>query len=155
MIEMARRVYGAEAGLQQQAEDREPSAEAPEMAGHGHAPNLGSGVRSHKRLSVAAPVGIVAALRPAGCKAMVSVSGYLIGSRELNKALLPPAAEQQWWYQYYFATGRGRARLREEPARLRQADLVHRFAEMGIRPRHLRAQRGDVRQPRSCRDLDP
>jgi pimeloyl-ACP methyl ester carboxylesterase len=52
---------------------------------------------------------IVAALWPARCKAMVSVSGYLIGSREANKMPLPPAAELQWWYQYYFATERGRA----------------------------------------------
>jgi pimeloyl-ACP methyl ester carboxylesterase len=40
---------------------------------------------------------------------MVSVSGYLIGNREVNKNPLPPAAELQWWYQYYFATERGRA----------------------------------------------
>jgi pimeloyl-ACP methyl ester carboxylesterase len=39
---------------------------------------------------------------------MVSVSGYLIGSREANKIPLPPKAEFQWWYQYYFATERGR-----------------------------------------------
>jgi pimeloyl-ACP methyl ester carboxylesterase len=52
---------------------------------------------------------IVAALWPERCKAMVSVSGYLIGSREANKAPLPPQAELQWWYQYYFATERGRA----------------------------------------------
>src|ERR1700730_9561125 len=47
---------------------------------------------------------IVAALWPERCKAMVSVSGYLIGSQALNKAPLPPKAELQWWYQYYFAT---------------------------------------------------
>ncbi len=52
---------------------------------------------------------IVAALWPERCKAMVSVSGYLIGSREANKAPLPPKAELAWWYQYYFATERGRA----------------------------------------------
>ena len=40
---------------------------------------------------------------------MVSVSGYLIGSREANKMPLPPQAELEWWYQYYFATDRGRA----------------------------------------------
>jgi pimeloyl-ACP methyl ester carboxylesterase len=51
---------------------------------------------------------IVAALWPERCKAMVSVSGYLIGSPELNKMPLPPKAELQWWYQYYFATERGR-----------------------------------------------
>ncbi|MGN8117027.1 alpha/beta fold hydrolase [Labrys sp. 22185] len=52
---------------------------------------------------------IVAALWPERCKALVSVSGYLIGSQELNKAPLPPKAELQWWYQYYFATDRGAA----------------------------------------------
>jgi pimeloyl-ACP methyl ester carboxylesterase len=52
---------------------------------------------------------ILAALWPERCKAMVSVSGYLIGSQESGKAPLPPKAELQWWYQYYFATERGRA----------------------------------------------
>ena len=52
---------------------------------------------------------IVAALWPERCKALVSVSGYLIGSQEAGKMPLPPKAELQWWYQYYFATERGRA----------------------------------------------
>jgi pimeloyl-ACP methyl ester carboxylesterase len=52
---------------------------------------------------------VVAALWPERCKAMVSVSGYLIGSPEANRMPLPPKAELQWWYQYYFATERGRA----------------------------------------------
>jgi pimeloyl-ACP methyl ester carboxylesterase len=52
---------------------------------------------------------IVAALWPERCKALVSVSGYLIGNQEGGKAPLPPKAELQWWYQYYFATERGRA----------------------------------------------
>ena len=51
---------------------------------------------------------IVAALWPARVKAMVSVSGYLIGSQAINQKPLPPKAEQEWWYQYYFATERGR-----------------------------------------------
>jgi pimeloyl-ACP methyl ester carboxylesterase len=51
---------------------------------------------------------IVAALWPKRCKALVSVSGYLIGSREANRMPLPPQAELEWWYQYYFATERGR-----------------------------------------------
>jgi pimeloyl-ACP methyl ester carboxylesterase len=51
---------------------------------------------------------IVAALWPERCKAMVSVSGYLIGSQEAGKMPLPPEAELQWWYQFYFATERGR-----------------------------------------------
>ena len=52
---------------------------------------------------------VVAALWPERCKALVSVSGYLIGSPEANEMPLPPKAELQWWYQYYFATERGRA----------------------------------------------
>jgi pimeloyl-ACP methyl ester carboxylesterase len=51
---------------------------------------------------------IVAALWPERCKALVSVSGYLIGNQEAGKVPLPPPAELQWWYQYYFATERGR-----------------------------------------------
>jgi pimeloyl-ACP methyl ester carboxylesterase len=51
---------------------------------------------------------IMAALWPGRCKAMVSVSGYLIGSQEVNKKPLPPKAELAWWYQFYFATERGR-----------------------------------------------
>ena len=51
---------------------------------------------------------IVAAIWPQRVKALVSVSGYLIGSQEANKNPLPPSAELQWWYQYYFATERGR-----------------------------------------------
>jgi pimeloyl-ACP methyl ester carboxylesterase len=51
---------------------------------------------------------IVAALWPERCKAMVSVSGYLIGSQASGRVPLPPAAELQWWYQFYFATDRGR-----------------------------------------------
>ena len=53
--------------------------------------------------------GIIAALWPERCNALVSVSGYLIGSQQLGKVPLPPNAELQWWYQYYFATERGRA----------------------------------------------
>jgi pimeloyl-ACP methyl ester carboxylesterase len=51
---------------------------------------------------------IVAALWPERVKALVSVSGYLIGSQAAGKIPLPPSAELQWWYQYYFATERGR-----------------------------------------------
>jgi pimeloyl-ACP methyl ester carboxylesterase len=52
---------------------------------------------------------VVAALWPDRCKALVSVSGYLIGSQAANATPLPPLAEYAWWYQYYFATERGRA----------------------------------------------
>ncbi|HEX9127539.1 MAG TPA: alpha/beta hydrolase [Gemmatimonadaceae bacterium] len=64
---------------------------------------------------------IVAALWPERCKALVSVSGYLIGSQEAGRTPLPPNAEFQWWYQYYFATERGRAgyeKYRKDFARL-------------------------------------
>ena len=64
---------------------------------------------------------IVAALWPERCTALVSVSGYLIGSREAGRVPLPPEAEHQWWYQYYFATERGRAgydKYRREFAKL-------------------------------------
>jgi pimeloyl-ACP methyl ester carboxylesterase len=52
---------------------------------------------------------IMAALWPQRCKALVSVSGYLIGSQQANRTPLPPEAELQWWYQFYFATERGKA----------------------------------------------
>ena len=51
---------------------------------------------------------IIAALWPERCKALVSVSGYLIGGQESGRIPLPPSAELQWWYQFYFATERGR-----------------------------------------------
>jgi pimeloyl-ACP methyl ester carboxylesterase len=51
---------------------------------------------------------IMAALWPKRCAALVAVSGYLIGSIEINQKPLPPRAELGWWYQYYFSTERGR-----------------------------------------------
>ena len=51
---------------------------------------------------------IMAVLWPERCKALVSVSGYLIGSQAAGKMPLPPKAELQWWYQFYFATDRGK-----------------------------------------------
>lgn len=51
---------------------------------------------------------IIAALWPERVEALVSVSGYLIGTPQVNKAPLPPKAELAWWYQFYFATERGR-----------------------------------------------
>ena len=64
---------------------------------------------------------ILAVLWPERFRAMVSVSGYLIGSQALNQMPLPPQAELQWWYQYYFTTERGRLgyeKYRREFARL-------------------------------------
>jgi pimeloyl-ACP methyl ester carboxylesterase len=51
---------------------------------------------------------VVAALWPERCRALVSISGYLIGNQETGRLPLAPEAEREWWYQYYFATERGR-----------------------------------------------
>jgi pimeloyl-ACP methyl ester carboxylesterase len=69
---------------------------------------------------------IIAALWPERCTALVSVSGYLIGSQAAGKTPLPPSAELQWWYQYYFATERGRAGY--EKYRSEFAKLIWRIA---------------------------
>jgi pimeloyl-ACP methyl ester carboxylesterase len=64
---------------------------------------------------------VIAALWPERCRALVSVSGYLIGNQEAGRLPLSPEAERQWWYQYYFATERGRVgydQYRREFARL-------------------------------------
>jgi pimeloyl-ACP methyl ester carboxylesterase len=64
---------------------------------------------------------IVAALWPERTKALVAVSGYLIGSQAAGQLPLPPESELQWWYQFYFATERGRAgydKYRREFAKL-------------------------------------
>lgn len=64
---------------------------------------------------------ILAALWPERCRALVSVSGYLVVNLEANKQPLSPQAELGWWYQYYFATERGRLgyeRNRRDFARL-------------------------------------
>jgi pimeloyl-ACP methyl ester carboxylesterase len=52
---------------------------------------------------------IMAVLWPERCRAIVSVSGYLIGSPAANHAPLPPRPTLAFWYQYYFATDIGRA----------------------------------------------
>jgi pimeloyl-ACP methyl ester carboxylesterase len=63
----------------------------------------------------------VAILWPERCKALVSVSGYLVAGQEAGKMPLPPIAEYAWWYQFYFATEHGRAgydKYRHDFARL-------------------------------------
>ena len=69
---------------------------------------------------------IVATLWPERCKALVSVSGYLIGGQAVGQAPLPPQAELQWWYQFYFATARGEAGY--EKYRREFAKLIWRLA---------------------------
>ncbi|MFI0815776.1 alpha/beta fold hydrolase [Streptomyces sp. NPDC021098] len=68
---------------------------------------------------------IVAALWPERCRALVSVTGYLITNPEANKLPSPPEEEWAWWYQYYFATDRGERGLRKYRRDL--ARLVWRF----------------------------
>src|SRR5258708_34601266 len=58
---------------------------------------------------------VIAALWPERCKALVSVSGYLIGSQQAGKMHLPPQAELQHWNQYCFATARGRTGYEQSP----------------------------------------
>ncbi|MFF4957836.1 alpha/beta fold hydrolase [Streptomyces sp. NPDC001222] len=60
---------------------------------------------------------IIAALCPERCKALVSVSGYLVTSLQANLKPLAPTAEHAWWYQYYFATERGRAAMEDKTLR--------------------------------------
>ncbi|MDB5440544.1 MAG: alpha/beta hydrolase [Caulobacteraceae bacterium] len=88
---------------------------------------------------------IVAALWPERCKAMVSVSGYLIGSQAANQAPLPPQAELAWWYQFYFATERGK--LGYEANR-------HDFAKLIWRTASPQWRFGDATFDRSAVSLD-
>jgi pimeloyl-ACP methyl ester carboxylesterase len=52
---------------------------------------------------------VLAVLWPERCKAIVSVSGYLISSPAGNQAPWPPEPAFLFWYQYYFATPVGKA----------------------------------------------
>ena len=52
---------------------------------------------------------VMAVLWPERCKAIVSVSGYLISSPAGNQTPWPPQAAFAFWYQYYFATEVGKA----------------------------------------------
>ena len=98
---------------------------------------------------------IVAAIWPERVKALVSVSGYLIGSQQANSNPLPPAAELQWWYQYLLCDRTRPVGLRKIPARVFEADLAARLAEVEFRRRDVRAQRGVLRQSGPCRHRDP
>ncbi|PKV83291.1 alpha/beta fold hydrolase [Streptomyces sp. TLI_146] len=67
---------------------------------------------------------IIAALWPDRCKALVSVSGYLITNLEANLKPLSAGAEHTWWYQYYFATERGRLAMEDKTLRRDLTRLV-------------------------------
>jgi pimeloyl-ACP methyl ester carboxylesterase len=51
---------------------------------------------------------VMATLWPERCKALVSVSGYLISTPKGNQTPLPPEPAFLFWYQYYFATPVGK-----------------------------------------------
>jgi pimeloyl-ACP methyl ester carboxylesterase len=53
---------------------------------------------------------VMATLWPERCKAIISVSGYLIGNPAAAKVTpFPPKAAFAFWYRYYFTTDVGRA----------------------------------------------
>ena len=98
---------------------------------------------------------VVAALWPERCKAMVSVSGYLIGSQAANDAPLPAARRALVVVPVLLRHRAGSGRLRQVPPRLRQAHLAHRVAAVELRRRDVRTERGSVRQPRPRRHRHP
>jgi len=97
----------------------------------------------------------MAVLWPERCEAMVSVSGYLIGTQQAGKVPLPPKAELQWWYQFYFATERGREgyeKYRHDFSKLiwQTASPKWAFDDATFDP-----QRCVLRESGSCRRRDP
>ena len=96
---------------------------------------------------------IVAALWPERCKALVSVSGYLIGSQQAGQLPLPPQAELQWWYQYYFATERGRAGY--DKYRREFSKLIWQLASPKWKFDDATFERSGLRQSRSRQYRDP
>ncbi|QNP68692.1 alpha/beta hydrolase [Streptomyces roseirectus] len=67
---------------------------------------------------------IVAALWPERCKALVSVTGYLVTNRAANLEPLTAKAEHSWWYQFYFATERGELAMNDREFRRDLARLT-------------------------------
>jgi pimeloyl-ACP methyl ester carboxylesterase len=88
---------------------------------------------------------ILAALWPERVKALVAVSGYLIGSRAANEKPLPPKAELAWWYQFYFATERGQ---------LGYAQYTHEFAKLIWQLASPQWKFDDATFARSAKSLD-
>jgi pimeloyl-ACP methyl ester carboxylesterase len=97
----------------------------------------------------------IAVLWPERCKALVSVSGYLIGGQASGKIPLPPKAEFAWWYQFYFATDRGRDGY--EKYRRDFSKLIWQLAspKWNFDDGHVRPHCGIVRQSRSRRYRGP
>ncbi|MEV7320542.1 alpha/beta hydrolase [Streptomyces sp. NPDC093970] len=67
---------------------------------------------------------VIAALWPERCRALVSVSGYLVTDRKANLEPLPARTEHTWWYQFYFATERGRKAMEDRDRRRDLTRLV-------------------------------
>ena len=94
-------------------------------------------------------------LWPERFRGHVSVSGYLIGSREAN-AQSAPAARRARLVVPVLLRHRARPRgLRAVPERVRPADLADRVAALGVRRRDVRSQRGILRQPGPRRHRHP
>ena len=98
---------------------------------------------------------IVAALWPDRCSGLVSVSGYLIGSQAAGRLPLAARGRAPVVVPVLLRHRARPRRLREVPTRVREADLADRVPEVGLRRRHLRAQRSVLRQSRPRRDRDP
>ena len=90
---------------------------------------------------------IVAALWPDRCSGLVSVSGYLIGEPDSRPGALAARGRAPVVVPVLLRDRAWPRRLREIPARVREADLADRVAEVELRRRHVRAQRGVLRQP--------
>ena len=76
---------------------------------------------------------IFAALWPERCKAMVSVSGYLIGNQEAGKDALASAGGARLVVSILLCHRTRPCRLRQVPARLCEAHLAHCLAEVELR----------------------
>src|SRR5687767_3621990 len=98
---------------------------------------------------------IIAALWPERCKAMVSVSGYLVGQSRGKHAAATAPSGVRVVVPVLFRDRTRAHRVRKIPPRFREAHLAARLAEMGFRRCYVRSQRGGVRESGSCRDRDP
>ena len=98
---------------------------------------------------------VIAALWPERCKAMVSVSGYLIGSQAAEPGAAAAGGRARVVVPVLLRHRTRPRRLRRLPPRLRQADLADRVAAVELRRRDVRAQRGGVRQSRPRRHRHP
>ena len=98
---------------------------------------------------------IVAALWPERVRGLVTCGGY--NMHDVAGSAKPASAEQEhrYWYQYYFHTERGRAGLTRKPARHREAAVDAVVAELELRRRDLRGERGCIRQSGFRRRRDP